>query len=798
VQHRAVLNRYCVTCHNEKLKTGGLMLDKADLENVPAGAEVWEKVIRKLRTNAMPPAGMPRPDRATYDSLATYLETSIDRAASARPNPGTPTIHRLNRAEYANAVRDLVAVDVDAKTLLPADDAGYGFDNNGDVLSVSPALMERYMSAARKVSRLALGNAAAPPTVESYPVQDNLAQSDRMNEDLPLGSRGGIAIQHTFPADGEYVIKLRLKRGGGAFAEGAVRGVALKRNLAVFLDKEEPKLFSFGGERFGRSAGDGGGNCVTGALVSCRGDMVQEEYERNKADEGLQVRIPVTGGPHAVRVAFFVENTAEPEGPYRAGGANPRRGGKNAEPWLERVDISGPYNVKGPGDTPSRRKIFVCNPAAGESGAVVKQVSLNTADEEACAKKILSSLVHRAYRRPPTDEDVQALLAMYRVGREKEGFEGGIRVALERILVGPQFLFRIESDPAKADPGSFHRISDLELASRLSFFLWSSIPDDQLLDVAEHGKLKDPVVLKQQVQRMLRDPRAKALVTNFAGQWLQLRRLEDAKPDIVTFPDFDGSLQEAFAQETEQFLQSMVREDNPLMDVLTADYTYLNERLARFYGIPNVYGSRFRRVTVTDENRRGLLGQGSVLALTSYATRTSVVLRGKWVLDNILGTPPPPPPPNVPSLKDRGDDGKIKSVRESMEEHRANAACASCHARMDPIGFALENFNAIGQWRTTEGAANTPIDTSGVLPDGTKFQGPVELRKIFAGKPDQLATTVTEKLLTYALGRGVEYYDQPTVRKILRESAPNSYRWSDLIFGIVKSEPFQLRRIREL
>jgi hypothetical protein len=797
-EYRAVLNRYCFTCHNEKVKTAGLGLDKMDLANVPAGAEIWERVIRKLRTNAMPPAGAPRPDKATNDSLASYLETSIDRAAANKPNPGTPTLHRLNRAEYANAVRDLLATEVDAETLLPRDDAGYGFDNNGDVLSVSPALMERYLSAARKVSRLAVGNAAADPTVESFVVPDALAQSDRMSEDLPLGSRGGTGIRHIFPADGEYLIQVRLKRGGGAFGEGAVRGVALKRNLAVMLDGDEPKLFTFGGEHFGRLAGDGGGNCVTGALVSCRGDMVQEEYERNTADAGLKVRIPVKAGPHTVKVAFFVENTAEPEGPYRRGSVNPHRGGKNAEPWVERVDIGGPYDVKGVGDTASRRKIFVCNPAGGDTDAAVRLVSLNSADEEGCAKKILSNLARRAYRRPVTQEDLEPLLNVYRVGKSKENFEGGIRLALERILVGPQFLFRIEWDPTKLAPGSSYRISDLELASRLSFFLWSSIPDDELLDVAEHGKLRDSQVLKQQVERMLRDPRSNALVTNFAGQWLQLRRLADVKPDIVTFPDFDGTLQEAFKQETELFLLSMVSEDRPLLEILNADYTFMNERLARHYGVPNIYGSSFRRVPVTDENRRGLLGQGSILALTSYATRTSVVLRGKWVLENMLGTPPPPPPQNVPLLKDRGDDGKIKSVRESMEEHRANAACASCHARMDPIGFALENFNAVGQWRTAEGSANTSIDSSGTLPDGTKFQGPAELRKILAGKPNQLATTVTENLLTYALGRGVEYYDQPAVRKILREASSSGYRWSDLIFGIVSSEPFQMRRAREL
>jgi len=793
----ALFNLYCVTCHSDKLKTAGLTLEKIDVANVPANAEIWEKVIRKLRTGAMPPAGAPRPDKTTYDTLATYLENAIDTASAGKRNPGTPTLHRLNRTEYANAVRDLLAVEVDPETLLPRDDAGYGFDNNGDVLSVSPALMERYLSAARKVSRLALGNASATPAVESYVVPDSLAQSDRMSEELPLASRGGTAIQHTFPADGEYVLQLRLKRGGGAFGEGAVRGVALKRNVAILVDEEEPKVFSFGGEHYGRSAGDGGGNCVTGALVSCRGDVVQEEYERNTADAGLKVRLPIKAGAHTIKVAFFVENTAEPEGPYRRGSVNPHRGGKSAEPWLERVDIDGPYNVKGVGDTLSRRKIFVCNPAGGEQGTATKPGPVNAADEEACARKILTNLTRRAYRHPVAEEDIEPLLKVYRAGRGKEGLEGGIRVALERILVGPQFLFRIEYDPGNLAAGASYRISDLELASRLSFFLWSSVPDDQLLGLAERGKLKDPAVLREQVGRMLSDPRSTTLVTNFAGQWLQLRRLAEVKPDIVSFPDFDGTLQEAFRQETELFLLSMVRGDRPLVDLLNADYTFLNERLARHYGITNIYGTRFRRVTLTDENRRGLLGQGSILTLTSYATRTSVVLRGKWVLENILGTPPPPPPANVPPLKDKGDDGKIKSVRESMEAHRANAACASCHARMDPIGFALENFNAIGQWRTTEGSANTLIDSSGGLPDGTQFNGPAELRKILEGKPDQFATTVTESLLTYALGRGLEYYDAPTVRKILREAAHNGYRWSDLIFGIVASEPFQMRRVRE-
>jgi hypothetical protein len=506
----------------------------------------------------------------------------------------------------------------------------------------------------------------------------------------------------------------------------------------------------------------------------------------------LEVRFAAKAGPHDVAVAFLAAQTSEPEGVFR-GPSNPRRGGKNAEPWVERVTISGPYQAKSLGETPSRRKIFVCHPAGSENGGSSIQVVAfqGGGEEEACARKILSALARRAYRRPVTEEDIQPLLKLYRTSRSKAGFDMGIRAALERILVGPEFLFRTEQDPANAAPGAPYRISDLELASRLSFFLWSSIPDDELLNVAERGRLKEPAMLEQQVRRMLRDPRSKALVSNFFGQWLQIRHLAELKPDMVEFPEWDENLREAMLQETDLFLQNMVRDDRPLMELLDADYTFLNERLARHYGIPNIYGSTFRRVTLHDDTRRGLLGQGSILTLTSYPVRTSVVLRGVWLLTNILATPPPAPPPNVPALNDRSEDGKIKSVRQSMEEHRANPVCASCHLRMDPLGFALENFNAIGGWRTTEGEAGTPIDNSGTLPDGTTFKGPAELRKIL-GQPDQFATAVTEKLLTYALGRGVEYFDEPVVRKIRRQAAPD-YRWSSLILGIVKSEPFQMR-----
>ena len=767
-QYHAVLNRYCVTCHNQKLKTAGLMLDKMDVENVPPGAEVWEKVIRKLRTGAMPPAGVPRPDPAVADSFATYLETAIDRVAAVKPNPGRPSVHRLNRAEYANAVRDVLGVDIEGQSLLPPDDSGYGFDNIGAVLSVSPTLLERYVSAARKISNLAIGNPAIRPVAETYNVPKLLIQDDRMSEDLPFGSRGGVAIEHDFPVDGEYSIRIRLERNDG----GTIRGVALKRQLDVRLDDARIKLFTVGGENKGPSPTYGGGGG-------------QEDYEHT-ADAGLQVRIPVKAGKHLFGASFLLERTAVPEGVYRPpleGTQAAVRAGKTDEPAVDNVTFVGPYDVKGMGDTPSRRKIFVCHPTSSEQ-------------EGPCARKILSTLAYHAYRRPVTDEDVQTLLKFYTAGRSKGNFEDGIREALERMLVSLDFLFRTESDPANAAPGTDYRVSDLELASRLSFFLWSSVPDDQLLDLAKNGKLKDPPVLAQQVKRMWSDPREEAFQDNFFGQWLQLRHIPLLTPDPNEFPSFDENLREGFQEETHLFLKSMLRDDHPLMDLLNADFTFVNERLARHYGIPNVYGSSFRKVALTDDNRRGLLGQGSVLALTSYATRTSVVLRGVWVLDNILGTPPPAPPANVPALKDRGEDGKIVSIRQSMEQHRANPVCATCHARIDPIGFALENFDGIGKWRTTEGAAHTPIDTSAVLPDGTKINGPAELRKVLMKKPDLFATIVTEKLLTYALGRGLEYYDEPAVRKIVRDAAPD-YRWSSLISGITKSVPFQMRRTRE-
>ena len=794
-QYRAVLNRYCVTCHNDKLKTAGLTLEKIDTGKVSDGGPVWEKVIRKLRAEAMPPAGLPRPDRATYNSFATYLETALDRAAAAKPNPGRPiALHRLNRSEYANAVRDLLAVDINSASLLPADESTDGFDNNGGALTVSPLLLERYMSAAAKVSRVAVGDRSTRPAFETYTVPKALMQEDRMSEELPFGSRGGIAIHHYFPLDGEYVIRIRLQRD----FRDRMRGLGEPNQLDVRLDGARIKLFTIGGERKGKSA-----PVFSTAQL---GDPEQENYEHT-ADAALEVRFSAKAGRRLVGVAF-VNQSAEPEGALQYVNSKPESlphlslfdlmEYKGGAPDVDTVAIGGPYDSKTLEETPSRQRIFVCHPAVN-------------ADEISCARKILSPLARRAYRRPVTEEDVQTLLGFFKAGRDPKnnggGFEAGIETALERILVGPEFLFRIERDPANTAPDTAYRISDLELASRMAFFLWSSMPDDTLLDLAARGKLSDSEVLRLQVRRMLADSRSEALVTNFAAEWLGLRNLRSAKPDPDAFPDFDENLREAFQKETELFFESIAREDRSVMDLLSANYTFLNERLARHYGIPNIYGSHFRRVTLSNESngigalRGGLLTQGSILTETSYANRTSPTIRGKWVLENILGAPPPPPPPNVPSLKDNKEVQAL-TMRQRMEQHRANPACAVCHSRMDPLGFALENFDAIGRWRAAEG--KSLIDSSGALPDGTKFQGSDGLRKVLLDKREEFARTVTEKLLTYALGRGLEYYDAPAVRQITREAAVSTgdpsgqpYRWSSLILGIIKSTPFQMRESEE-
>jgi cytochrome c5 len=778
--YRAVLNKYCVTCHNEKLRTADLLLDKANLENVGDAAELWEKVVVKLRGRAMPPAGAPHPDPQTYDSFTAFLTADLDRAAQGHPNPGRPAIHRLNRAEYTNAVRDLLAVEIDGNQLLPVDDSSYGFDNIGDVLTVSPALLERYLSAARQISRLAVGDPAMAPSIDTYGVSERRMQDERDGEDLPFGSRGGIAVHHYFPLDAQYTLRIRLKRDRVL----DIIGLAEAHQLDVRLDGALLKSFTVGGEKSGEKSEFGPQDyrrpsSQTGA----------ESYERT-ADAGLELRFAAKAGSHVVGVAFL-DRDLEAEGPLRRRVVAAQYGDERDIPGVGSISIGGPYDVKGRGDTPSRQRVFICHPASTAAVATGK----SSLQETACATKILSTLARRAYRRPVTPDDVAALIGFDEDGRAKGGFDAGIEMALRRMLVSPEFLFRIERDPPKAAPGSAYPLSDVELASRLSFFLWSSIPDDALLTLAEHGKLHEPAVLEQQVRRMLADPRSEALVSNFVGQWLYLRNIEKVVPDPEAFPEFDDNLRAAFEQETRLFFESMLREDRPITDLLTADYTFLNDRLARHYGIPDIYGSHFRRVQLSDPARQGLIGQGSVLTVTSYATRTSPTLRGKWLLQNLLGSPPPPPPNNIPSLKDRGEDGRILSVREQMEMHRRSPACSGCHARMDPLGFALENFDAIGRWRTTSGAGNTPIDASGALPDGTKFQGPAELRQLLLNRREELLTTFTDKLLTYAVGRGIEYYDAPAVRQVLRDAAASDDRWSSIILGIAKSAPFQMRRI---
>jgi cytochrome c5 len=750
---RVVLDTYCVSCHSERLKTAGLVLEKGavDVDHVAESSPLWEKVVRKMRSEAMPPTGARRPSKTEYATFTHALESALDSAAAAHPNPGQPNAHRLNRAEYANAVRDLLGLDVDVRTLLPPDDSGYGFDNVADVLSVSPALIDRYLLAAGKIGRLAVGDPTIRPAVAAYRVAPLFAQDDRASEDQPFGSRGGLAIRHTFPVDGEYVIKIRLQR---TYSE-IIRGMGEPHKLEVRLDRQLIKDFAVGGAR-----------AAMGAPA---------------ADDALEIRVPVKAGVMLVGAAFVKEPKVD-EGIYqpRAPLASFEYAGKaDTQAGIDAILISGPYNGTTPADSPSRRKIFVCAPAS-------------QADESACATKIISALARRAYRRPVTNNDVRALQRVYEEGRRLGSFDNGIEWVVERVLVAPDFLFRIEREPASGKAATPYRINDLDLASRLSFFLWSSIPDDELLAVAERGKLRNPGVLEQQVKRMLADERAAALVSNFAGQWLYLRNLRGHAPNPDLFVDFDDNLREAFQRETEMFFSSQIRDDRSVLDLLRANYTFVNERLARHYGMPGVYGSHFRRVTFTDDRRAGLLGQGSILMVTSYAHRTSPVKRGQWLLENLLGAPPPPPPANVPALKEIGDGGTPTSVRARLEEHRKSAICASCHARMDPLGFALENFDAIGRWRTVD-EAGTAIDASGALPDGTKFDGPAQFRSALLARSDEFVDTLTEKLLTYAIGRGLDFYDMPAVRSIMRASAASDYRWSSLILGIVESVPFQMR-----
>jgi mono/diheme cytochrome c family protein len=771
---RALVDTYCVSCHNERLKTANLLLDKADSEQLSVSAETWEKVVVQLRSRSMPPAGMRRPDNASYDAVAGWLETELDRAAAARPNPGRPAgLHRLNRTEYANSVRDLLGVEIDAAAMLPPDVQAAGFDTNADALAIEPALLDRYLTAAARIARLAVGDATMRPAFERYTAvkgnsneQTWLWQTDRLGEDFSLGTRGGIAARHYFPLDGEYVFRVRLLR---TYA-GTIRGLTEPARIDIRVDGARVGQFAIGGTSLAEA--DRTASTTTA-------DPAQD------ADDVLQLRVPLKAGLRDVVVSILKSEAVKPEGlgPARVPIWNREGDVPTAELAIASLLIGGPYNGRVPEDSPSRRRIYVCHPSS-------------SAEETACATTILSRLARRAYRRAPTTDDVTTLVGFYRQARTGGDFDSGIRVAIERLLVSPDFLFRIEADPAGVAAGTAYRLSDVELASRLSFFLWSSIPDEELLDLAIDGKLRNAGVLEQQVRRMLADSRSReALVDNFFGQWLQTRNVWLLTPDTNRkFPWFDDNLRGAFVKEIELFLDDQLKSDRSIVNLLEADYTFLNEQLARHYGIRQVYGSHFRRVTLADENRWGLLGKAGVLAVTSYATRTSPTTRGKWLLENILAAPVPPPPPDANTTLDEGPAGQPSSVREMLERHRANPVCASCHARMDPIGFSLENFDAIGQWRTTDG--DVAINATGVLLDGTKVDGPAALRRALVAQKEQFARAVTRKLLTYAVGRELEHYDAPAIRSIARAAAQDDYRWSSTILAMVRSAPFQMRRSR--
>lgn len=738
---RTLIEENCVFCHNDKTKTAGVSLEGLNFDNVGENAALWERVLRKVRTGQMPPPKVPPPEAADRAAFVSWLESALDHAASVNPNPGRPAVHRLNRAEYSNAIRDLLALDIKPGDALPVDDSGYGFDNIGEVLSSSPTLLERYISMAHKVSRLAIGDTDIKAGEERFQPQ-RVKRAERVSDDLPFYSRGGLSFKYYFPLDGEYLIRVKTPA-----------------------------------------------NVDNGAAAG-----------------SFDTRLTVKAGLRTIGVTYPRED-AKPDpvipGPPRAGAAPKMAGGKAQkiplDVWLdgeqikrfdvsennqiEVVTINGPFNPNGSGDTPSRARIFVCHPEKHN-------------EEAPCAKRIIATLARRAFRRPVSDADVNPLLAFYERGRKERDFDYGLQSAIEAMLVSPDFLFRVEHDPKPTTQGSVYQLNDFDLASRLSFFLWSSIPDDELLSLAEKGKLKNPAVLQQQTRRMLDDPRSDAFVNNFGGQWLHLRNLQTVTPDPDLFPGFDDSLRQSFRHETELFFESILRENRSILDLLNANYTFLNQRLAEHYGIRGIYGSQFRRVELNDPNRGGLLGQGSILTVTSYPNRTSIVQRGKWVLENLLGSPPPPPPQVVPELVPHGKDGRLLTMREQMETHRANPICASCHARMDPIGFAMENYDPIGRWRVKD--AGVKIDASGKLPDGTKFTGPGELKKILlTGHRDEFITTVTEKLLTYALGRGLEYYDAPSVRAITKEAARDDYKLTALIDAIINSKPFQMRKRSE-
>jgi mono/diheme cytochrome c family protein len=765
----ATINQYCISCHSAARKTGGLVLEGLDVANVGANAAIWEKVAIKLRTEEMPPPGLNRPDHGTYVEVTRELEAALDAAAALRPNPGRVAVHRLNRVEYAAAVRDLFGLTVEAKALLPVDESDQeGFDNVASVLSMSPALLENYLSAARKISRLVVGDVTIAPGFETFKIPKLLVQDEQMTEDLPFGSRGGAVIPYYFPVDGEYVLKVLLRRQEYDY----IVGMGEPHEIDFRIDGVRVQRLSIGGEAKGRTTPESyAGNT--------QGEPSFEEYLQ-RADAKLEVRVPVKAGLHEVGVSF-VRRLWEPEGiwqPPIIGFGRATNELYHGNPAVEVVMIGGPYGKPTPGNSEVRRRVFTCRPA-----------SANT--EEPCARTILSAVAARAYRRPITDDDLARVIEFYRGGRKEGGtFDAGIQRGLERILASPNFLFRINKPPAGAAPGTPYRLGDYDLASRLSFFLWGTIPDEELLNTAARGTLKDPAVLKQQVQRMLRDFRSEALVDNFASRWLELGKLPGVVPDTDLYREFDENLRASMEQETKLFIGDELRNDRSVMNLIGANYSFVNQRLATHYGIRDIYGDHFRKVTFTDSRRGGLLGQGSLLTITSYPNRTSVVLRGRWILANLLGAPPPAPPPDVPALPEPGGDGAPRSLRERMEVHRKSAACATCHRRMDPLGFALENFDATGKWRMT--SDGVVIDATAALPDGTTFDGVGGLRTMIASHPEDFVRTLSGKLLAYAIGRGLESSDYPVVRGISREAAKRDYRWSAIIAGIVESTPFSM------
>ena len=784
--NRALLDQYCVICHNQavvnslatsneglqttQLRNLGLTLDTEDVSDLAANPEVWEKVIKKLRVGVMPPPNYPRPDKVRYDGFRTWLENELDSIAANRANPGrTQAFHRLNQTEYRNSIRDLLDLNIDVSDLIPADAPDqYGFDNNAEVLALSPLSVERYVNAAHKIAELAIGAPPRGASITTYDVPLNLIQDDRLSEDLPFGSRGGTAIEHLFPVDGEYRITLNLQTNYVDF----VRGFDDANEVELSLDGEHLQTYAFGGDAPGIPA-------PYSYAGNIRGSDDWEEFMMAFADEGFELVLPVKAGPRVIG-ATFPREMWEAEGVQQ-----PRLFGyqlavtelPDGNPGIGSVEIEGPLSIDGSGITPSRQQIFSCEPISAD-------------EEPACARQILSSLARRAYRRAVTENDVQGLMEFYKQGQLEGGFETGIQFALERLLVSPDFLFRIEQDPRNAEPDSMYPVTDTELASRLSFFLWSSLPDDELLDLVERSELRDPGVLETQVKRMMSDSRSSGFIENFVGQWLYLRNLDGIYPDPAAFPEFDENLREAFQRETELFIDDQIRSDRSLRELLSADYTYVNERLAEHYGIPKIYGNRYRKVMLEGAERGGLFGHGSLMMVTSYPNRTSPVLRGKFVLENLLGGPPPEPPPNVPALE-TSNDGKQLTMREAMAMHRENPACRVCHAAMDPIGFSLENYDAVGKWRTQ--FAGQAIDASGLLPDGNTFDGPDGLRGLLLERPDDFVGTITEKLMRFALGRSLEYYDMPEVRGIVRAAREDDYRWSSVILGVIKSAPFQMR-----